>query len=167
MSNAVLVNEEYVLLIDTDSYAENFADQLCAYCTGLDSEENPCVDEINAFRDELQCASDVDNPFFGMVGDRQNDNGAWCPSAVWLNPKYGMDATGKFALLTEQNYDLYNFPAPLSVGIYFDERPTMEQIEIIKERAAKYFKEVYKEKTVTVEGFRLLKHTKYAEELPI
>ena len=105
-----------------------------------------------------------DNPFLGFIGDRRDEKDDWSPCSVWLNKRYGCDADGKYSLLTEDNYDNFVFPAPFSVGIFFDVEPTESQINLIKERAVKFFKDYLKSKEVKIEGFRKILHAKYAEE---
>jgi len=88
-----------------------------------------------------------------------------------LNKAYGYNANGEYALLTEKNFDEYNFPAPLSVGIFFDAAPESEHILKIKERSVKFFETVWPKIKdgikVGVKDFRLVIHTKYGEEKEI
>ena len=85
-----------------------------------------------------------------------------------MNKKYGYNAEGNYALLTEENFEDYNFPAPLSVGIFFEEKPEDEQIQIIKQRALKFFENIWEsKKPVVIEGFRLIIHTKYGQDIEI
>lgn len=177
MSEPVLLSTEYTLVIDTDSFADAFSKSLCAYCTGLMDEEDEgqsCADlyylEQGIEDDESPKGrvADEKNPFYGFVSQRLDENGVYSPCCVWLNKKYGYNANGEYALLTEKNYDEYNFPAPLSVGVFFDVEPPVELIETIKERAVKFFDKIWPKlnegAVVKVEGFRLITHTKYGEE---
>jgi hypothetical protein len=174
----VLISTEYVLVIDTDKLSYDFYKPLCAYCTGTvdeDDEGLECSDlyylEMGIEDDESPKGSVADekNPFYGFVGQRKDEDDAYSPCSVWLNKRYGYSATGEYALLTEQNYDEFNFPAPMSVGIFFDVEPKPEHIQTIKSRAADFFKKIWPKlqdgsAPVTIEGFRLIKHTKYGEE---
>ena len=74
---------------------------------------------------------------------------------------------GEYAGLDEKNYEQYNFPAPFSVGIFFDCEPRPEHIAMIKERAESSFLKFgpkLSSQTVKIEDFRLITHKKYAEE---
>ena len=64
--------------------------------------------------------------------------------------------------MTEENYGDYNFPAPFSVGIFFGQEPTQEQLDLLKKRSKEFFN--ISDIKANVEGFRLIKYTKYAEE---
>jgi len=182
MSEPLLISEEYVLVIDTDQYAGHFLEDLAAYCTGFVGEcekGRACSDlfymEMGIDDDGWPKGklADEKNPFHGFVGDRQDEVGYWSPCSLWLSRTHGTDGNGNYAVLTEENYDIYKYPAPLSVGIFFDVRPTDFQIELIRDRAAKFFESVYpkmdkddsKPSQVKLEGLRLICHKKYAEEI--
>lgn len=174
----VLISTEYVLVIDTDKVAYDFHKQLCAYCTGVvdeDDEGQECADlyflETGIEDDESPKGhvADEKNPFYGFIGQRYVDEDAYSPCSIWLNKRYGCSSTGEYGLLTEQNYEEYNFPAPMSVGIFFDIEPKPEHIQTIKQCAADFFKKIWPKledgsEPVTVEGFRLITHTKYGQE---
>lgn len=178
MSEAVLLSTEYTLVIDTNAYAYNFARKLCAYCTGFVGENEEGRDLSDLFYLELDIEdddsprgrlADEKNPFRGYIGDRKDEDDNWSPCALWLNKRYGCNAEGDFARLDEKNYDDYNFPAPFSVGIFFDEEPTPEMIETVRRRANAFFEKVWPKlsnssQTVQVEGLRLIAHKRYGEE---
>jgi len=179
MSEPVLISTEYTLVVDTDSFSDDFAKKLCAYCTGFVDETHSDLEfsdlyylDENIEDDESprgQVAEEK-NPFYGYVSQRLDEDQIYSPCCIWLNKRYGYNDNGEYALLTEKNYDEYNFPAPLSVGIFFDVAPEPEHISKIKERSVAFFEKVWPKlndgaKKVTVEGFRLVVHTKYGEEL--
>jgi hypothetical protein len=63
------------------------------------------------------------------------------------------------------------FPAYMSVGIWLTKKPTAAQISLLKERTAKFAEAkrklkpgLYKDFTLTIEGFRLITFKKTAEE---
>jgi hypothetical protein len=178
MNREVLLSTEYIFVIDTDSYSDHFAKKLCAYCTGFHDEKNNGREMSDVFYIEENIKDD-DSPkgkvaeekniFQGFVSNRLDEDQIFSPCCVWLNRRYGYNAEGKYALLTRNNYQEYNFPAPLSVGIFFDQHPQREHIAKIKQRAFKFFREVWKKNNpksplVKVEGFRLIRHTKYGLE---
>jgi hypothetical protein len=181
MSESILISTEYTLVIHTDGFSDAFAKKLCAYCTGFVDETDTDLEfsdlyylEENIEDDESPKGrvADEKNPFYGFVGQRLDEDQIYSPCCVWLNKRYGYNANGEYAVLTEKNFDEYNFPAPLSVGIFFDMAPEPEHISKIKERAVKFFEKVWPKlndgaKKVTVEDFRLVIHTKYGEEVAV
>ena len=180
-NNPVLISTEYTVIVDTDSVSYDFAKPLCAYCTGVVDEEDEGRELSDLYYAEQGIeddesprgrVADEKNPFYGFVAQRLDQDTVYSPCSVWLNKNYGCNASGKFARLTEKNYDEYNFPAPLSVGIFFDVEPKPEHIQTIKERATKFFDKVWPKlkdgsSPVKVEGFRIIVHTKYGEEKTI
>jgi len=181
MSNQVLISTEYILVIDTNSFSERFAKELCAYCTGFIDESDKGEKFADLFYLDQGIADDEfpkgqvseqKNPFYGFIAQRIDENQDYSPCCVWLNKKYGYNARGEYAFLTEENYNDYNFPAPLSVGIFFDVEPEDWHIETIKERSVKFFDQIWSKicpdkKTIEVEGFRLIVHTKYGHEIDL
>lgn len=174
----ILISTEYTLVIDTDKLAYDFAKPLCAYCTGIvdESDEGLGCSDLYYLEEGIEDdpspkgrVADEKNSFYGFVGQRKDEDDCLSPCAVWLNKRYGYNASGEYALLTEKNYDNFNFPAPLSVGIFFDIEPKPEHIQTIKRRAADFFKKIWPKlqdgsEPVTVEGFRMITHTKYGHE---
>lgn len=170
------ISEEFILVIDTDSDTHSFYKQFGAYCTGLVSEEETDFQYSDLFYLELNIEDDVKktaiekNPFYGLIYDRQDETGSWSPYSVWPSRIFGMhDASQEepvfnYSRLTENNYHLYDQPAPFSIGIFFDYKPETELVEIIKERAVRFFNEHCSLKNVGIEGFRLISHEKFAEE---
>lgn len=178
MSDPLLISEEFVFVIDTNS-SSDFGSHLCAYCTGLCDEDTHSTGCSNMFYMEMELDDDGEetaldkNPFSESVVDKEMGD-VVSPWGIWLNRNWGQDDEGNFAKLTPENYGTYTFPAPFSIGIFFGVEPTIEQIEIIKERAAKFFAKMWPnmeenldKKPVEIEGFRLIKHTKYGEERPL
>jgi hypothetical protein len=178
MSNRILLSTEHTLVIDTNAYAGNFVKKLCAYCTGFVCENDEGRDLSDLYYLEMGIEdddsprgrlADEKNPFYGFVGDRKDEDDNWSPCSMWLNKRYGCNAEGEFAPLNERNYDEFNFPAPFSVGIFFDQEPTPEHVKIIGERAKAFFEKVWPKlspdsQPVKLEALRLITHTKYAEE---
>lgn len=175
MAEPILISEEFTLVIDTDGYVDDFGSHLCAYCTGFCDEESNtgCSDmfymEMGLDDDAHETALDK-NLFRDSIVDKEMGD-VISPWISWLSRNWGSDEEGNFAKLTPDNYGTYTFPAPFSIGIFFDVEPTIEQIKIIKERAVAFFvkmwpkmKENEDKKPVQIEGFRLIKHTKYGEE---
>ena len=181
MNKPILISTEYTLVIDTDGLSEVFAKKLCAYCTGFVDETESDLEFADLYYLDENIEDDSSpkgkvaeekNPFHEFVSQRLDEDQIYSPCCVWLNKRYGYNDNCQYAILTESNYDEYCFPAPLSVGIFFDEQPTVEHIFKIKDRSLKFFEKVWPKinddvKKVTVEGFRLIAHTKYAEEIQL
>lgn len=180
MNEPILLYAEYDLIIDTNCESFHFYKELCAYCTGITNEDEHALDYSNQFYFEMVIKDDESlkgkiaeekNPFYGAIRF-EIDNNIESPCAVMLNKRYGANEDGKYAILTEENCEEYFDIAPLSVAILFDLEPTQEQIQIIKDRAVKFFTEVWpnlptpKEK-VEVEGFRLITRTHYGQEMDL
>lgn len=174
--NPILISEEYSFIIDTNAESYDFAKKLCAYCTGFLSEDESNQKFSDIFYTEMSLedddsprgrVSDEKNPFFNCIIDRRDSSDVFSPCSVWLSRDYGSNEEGEYSKITADNYSDYELPAPFSVGIFFDVEPTAEQIGIIKDRAVKFFSEMWLEiskETVKVEGFRLISHKKYGEE---
>jgi len=175
MSEPILISEKYMLIIDTDCHVGEFGSELCAYCTGFNDEDSD-PGYSNMFYMEMGIDDDGDelasekNPFNGSIIEEDDGEGSFAWS-YWLSRNWGMDEQGNFARLTPENYGNYSYPAPFSFAIFFGVEPTMEQVQIIKERAAKFFIEMWpkakeneNQREVKIEGFRLIRHTKYGEE---
>lgn len=177
MDDSVLLSTEYILVIDTNYYAYDFASQLTAYCTGITDDEETGKNYADLFYSEMGIEDDENprgkiaeekNYFHEYVTHRAEDN-YFTPCSVWLNKKYGCNDAGDYAQLTSENYDEYSVPAPFSVGIFFDREPTEDLIQIIKERSEQFFRKkcVEDNKHVVIEGFRLIVHTRFGKELPL
>jgi len=169
----ILLSTEYVVVVDTNSPSFEFAEDFCAYCTGFESENSKDFFMVEKFYESLRINSNLssrekmeNNPFYDYVTDKMNQDGFYSPCTIWLNKKYGCNAMGEYAILTEDNFDNFSMPAPLSVGIYFEKEPTEEQLNIIKERAISFFKTEWK-KPVEVEGMRIITKTLYGQEKSI
>jgi len=178
MSDPILISEDVFFVIDTDSHVDDFVSHLVAYCTGLTNEEDEDNGCSNMFYMEMDIEDDEEgtafdkNPFNEYIVDKPTGSeGAYSPWGFWLSRTWGENEKGDYAKLTPDNCNEYGFPAPFSCCIFFDVEPTIEQIEIIKERAEKFFvkmwpnmKENTSGKEVKIEGFRLIQHKKYGEE---
>lgn len=183
MSEPILISEKYMLVIDTDFHVDEFGSQLCAYCTGFNDEySDPGYSDmfymemgIDDGADDFLLAIEK-NPFNGSVIQEAVEGPSYTLEGdkswgYWLSRNWGIDERGNFGRINKDNYGNYSYPAPFSFAIFFGVEPTLEQVQIIKERAAKFFNEVWPKakenedkRKVKIEGFRLIKHTKYGEE---
>lgn len=176
MSEPVLISKEYTLVIDTDSLSTAFVKKLCAYCTGFVDETESDLEFADLYYLDENIEDDESskgklaeekNLFFEFVSQRLDEDQIFSPCCIWLNKRYGYNNDCESAVLTEDNFSEYSFPAPFSVGIFFDEMPTAEHILKIKERSLKFFNDVWPKLSttkITIEGYRLITHTKYGEE---
>ena len=180
MSDKILLSEEFTLVIDTNVPAYAFADRLVAYCTGYTDEYGPseaaeCVEmfyrDFNLKDDQHvqgklskgKCR-ELKNPFSDAINLKELDS-MMTPWGIMLNSNYGADDHGNFAKLTEDNFDNFSYPAPLSVGIFFAVKPDKSLIEIIKARAVKFFEEIDTSYNgVPIEGYRLICYERFAKE---
>ena len=174
MGDAILLSKEFILVIDTNSPSCDFFSSLCAYCTGFDQESATDHSMVDKFYEEMDIEEGVSvsnnyskNPFYDFVIDKINHEGDYSPCSIWLNKRYGCNEKGEYSLLSEENYNNYSFPAPMSVGIFFDQEPEAENIDLIKKRARQFFQNFWSKSVVEVEGIRLIVHTKYGEEIVI
>ena len=177
MIDPVLLYSEYDLIVDTNQASWGFYNELCAYCTGFtDSEENgkeysdvfyleTGIEDDESPRGKV---ADEKNPFFDCLRFGEHE-GFETPFSVMLNKRYGANEHREYAIVTEENCEEFSEVAPLSVAILFDLEPTQKQIQIIKERATKFFNEVWPKLNLTkdkveLEGFRLITRTHYGQE---
>lgn len=180
MSEPILLYSEFDLIIDTDHESHQFYNELCAYCTGFIDGNDTARDYSDLFYLDMNIEDDESprgrvseekNPFFNclrFIDDGQTDT----PFALMANKRWGAVYTDDsdeqtYAVLTEENCEKYSDVAIFSVAIMFDLEPNKKQIQIIKERAIKFFESVWpklsKDK-VNVEGFRLVTRTHYGQE---
>lgn len=151
---SVLMEENFIFVVDTNSFVDSLINAFSAFCTGFSHESY--LDQTNFILFDQEFP---ENPFQDYIVDRELDTG-YSPCCVWLNRKWGIDSNGNYEQLTEENYSKYENPAPFSIGIFFGIEPTKEQVLILKDRA-KIFLDQYK---IKIEGFRLIKHSRFAEE---
>jgi hypothetical protein len=171
--NIILLQQEYVVVIDTNKPSFDFATQLCAYCTGHDDENSKDHTMVDKFYDQVMPHfSDNlkdrirDNPFCGFLTDKMDQYGFYSPCTVWLNKNYGCNDEGEYDILTENNFDNFSLPAPLSVGFFFENEPNSELLALLKNRINKFFAEEWKS-PVRFEGMRLITKTLYGSEREI
>lgn len=173
MTEPVLLYKEFILVIDTNAHAHEFYRELVAYCTGFVHESLVTSPYSECFYEEMNL-SDEDskdllaedkNPFLNYIVDREDELGELSPCCVLLNKNYAINDEGDAKPIDEANYQEYGYPAPFSVGIFFDKYPEPSQIEIIKSRASKFFEKVWNKKQVKMETFRVIVHSKYGEEI--
>ena len=110
----------YAVVIDTDSYTGNFERDLCAYCTGVVGECEVGKDEAKeyftkyGFDEKYSFPAHRDDDIFCAILDHvMDDHGCFRPCCIWPGSDHKHN----------------------SMIIYFQEKPTKEQIDRIKERS--------------------------------
>jgi hypothetical protein len=129
------MRNKYTFIIDTDSYAGNFEREMTAYLTGHIGECE--VGKELIYEDEL---INFDN-----IEDIADDNGCYRPTSCGENPNEG-----------NKNY---------SVEIYFETKPTQEQIDFMKLRV-EYFNSV-SSNDIEIQGFRLSETVTTITTIPV
>lgn len=158
---------EYVLVIDTDSYAGNFEREMTAYCTGQIGECGKGKSQAEDFR---ECLSEHPYLFDDVVVQRGDDRGTMRPTTIYPTPGRTNDGMGNHSDVTPDNP--YKYPAFESVAIFFSEKPTNIMVRIIKDRAKEFAETrvvIGKPAPVKVLGFRLITETAvyHKEEEPL
>lgn len=167
MSEPVLLSKDYILVIDTNCNSFDFSRKLVAYCTGYGCEGYDDTNYVDMFYDEMNLSEMAieQNPFCEYIVDCEDESGNLSPCCVLLNKKYALDESGNAAEVNEDNFHQYVKPAPFSVGIFFSQNPTDQQIALVKKRACAFFEKIWQSEIVKIEGMRLIVHTKYGEEI--
>lgn len=150
----------FLFVIDTDQYSGNFERPMCAYLTGRVGECGVGDEYKDLFEQECNVA-------FFNVTEGPDEHGCFRPATIYPSPGLLNDGMGNHYTENDDpqtvtdNYrktlvEYYTqhknsakveesksavpgkHPAYQSVAILFSSRPTNEQIEIMKERAAKF-----------------------------
>ena len=152
------MSEQIIFVVHTDSYSGNFERDLCAYITGQIGE---CGVGDDMARDFIEDEGDETAELFGeIVNQVQDENGIWRPCEIYPTPGRLNNGMGK-------NFDAkegeIGYPAYESVAIYFNQRPSDEQILLMKARTAKYTVNKYNRESyhanrepLIVKGFELI-----------
>lgn len=153
--------QKYLFVVDTDAYSGNFERELTAYCTG-------CVGDCGVGDDEAEdfqlLHSDIGEEVAVIIHQETDEHGCYRPATIWPTPGWSNNGLGKHTRVSSS--DKIKCPAYMSVGMWFTEAPSSQMVAVIKERAAKFFREYYTRGKVTIAGFRLIKKlTTYTEEI--
>ena len=180
---------QFVLVVDTDRYAGNFERELGAYCVGEIGECGVGQEWADDY------AKEETYDFGDIVEDLPDEYSCYRPVKLVETPGFFNDGVGNvwpedtapalvkdkyYSTLHSEEYEHYepleieslrtegpgHFNAFYSVGIIFSHRPTQEEIDIIKRRAAIFcetkwpeqFKRDFDVETspIKIIGFRLL-----------
>lgn len=127
----------YTLVVDTDAYAGNFERQLVAYCTGMADPSGVGESEAAAFRASMPV--EVRDHFAAIMSTRPGDNDH--PHYARILPTTGrLNDKGRHFDANELTPELRKaFPmAYESVGVFFDEIPSRELLDILLMRAEEF-----------------------------
>lgn len=142
----------YILCIDTDQYSGNFEREMCAYATGRVGECGVGDKEARVYFEETGKTEGIEE-----IIEKPDDHGCCRPCEIqptpgWTNNGYGVQTRLK------KNQKM-KWPAYLSVGIFLDDIPKDEILELILERCRKFCKEskdcLGDLNNITFEGWRL------------
>lgn len=173
------MDDIFIFVIDTDSYAGNFERELCAWMTGQIGDCEVGDKQMEQFQKDLEADNSILD-FDGFVIRQPDEYGHMRPAAIWPTPGWFNDGIGGYyqpgqeaealiaykkeakeayknnpeALKTlEATKDVGRWPAYLSVAIFFSEKPTHQMLACMKRRALAHpLREKFK-----ITGFRLLR----------
>ena len=160
-----------VVAIDTTDYSGNFEREMCAFVTGQVGECGVGDGLIEEAQEEL--AQDTFNNTLEWIEDHivqeADDSDCPClrPCSIWPTPgRVNNGSGGRFneqELPKEDSWQGVHWPAYESVGIFFDEVPPKEVMEVIVERAKRFAAErpdwkswKGEKKQLTIIGVRVL-----------
>lgn len=134
--------ELYLFVIDTNAYAGNFEREIGGYCTGCVGDCKVGGKEAGLFVEKY--GEELQEVFENIISRKPDEHGCCRPVDIL---GYGEDNN--------------------SIVIYFQERPTKEQIALMKERAIEFarFRDTNgllrngQNQNLEVKSFRLLKET--------
>lgn len=139
------VTEQWAIVIDTDSYSGNFEREMGAFVTGQETVRGErFMDEIRkhfGFNSKLRGAyweDDPRNPFANLFMQWPGEHGDEL-AHIEPTPGFGNDGKGNHARVdSPAKKKKYKWPAYQSVIMRCFERPSKEQIKILKEWAFKF-----------------------------
>lgn len=126
------ITAPYIVIIHTNLYSGNFERELAGYVAGVWDGETHGDKEVDIFNDECEC------DFTGRARFETVD-GHDTPVSIWPTP-------GRFNAGTGLHYDgddpehisSPRYPAYESVAMFFNQRPTKEELALLWDRAEKF-----------------------------
>lgn len=139
----------WTFVVDLDKYAGNFERELTAFCTGHVGECEVGCECAKLFYSEFSLEN---SPFPGGYDWSGEEPDNTVPQLDWVPDEHGCHRPCSIKRSPAPNATKYN-----SVAIYFDQKPSDEQMAVIQARANRFFAErVHRSSEgATVEGFRL------------
>jgi len=160
-------DERIIFVIHTNAYAGNFERELCAYITGQVGDCGVGEDLASDFLDEV--GDEQADLFADIIGVAPDDGRCDRPCKIYPTPGRLNNGMGTHFDAAE---DQKGFPAYESVAIYFDEMPSDEQFDLMKDRTMQYAKSVYNRKSyykdrepLVIKGFELIVETTEVKQL--
>lgn len=134
----------YVFCIDTNSYAGNFEREMCAYATGVVGwTDDTGSEQADEFRNSH--SEEVVELFSETIRQEMDDNGTERPCAIdWNNNN--------------------------NVHIFFNEKPSVLMIDIMKRRADIFAKDrphCFNKDVIEIKGFKLIERVTEEKETEI
>lgn len=137
--------EEWWVVIDTDAYSGNFEREMASYITGYPQiRGNGLEKDIHSFygfNPKVYGADWDDHPQNPWAGLFQYSDGEYGPEIAHIcpTPGYGNDGHGNHRELTGTPRDKkFSYPAYFSVKMLCYERPSEEQLKLLREWAEKF-----------------------------
>lgn len=143
-------SEQLIFVIHTRQYSGNFERQLCAYITGQVGECGVGNKEATLFTEDV--GEDMSEAFEEIIGSNADDNGCYRPAEIYPTPGRWNNGVGQHFNVIADTPEK-RWPAYESVAIYFNDMPTSEMIELMKERTYEYAKS----NDLTVIGFEMIR----------
>lgn len=143
---------DWIFLIDTNKYSGNFERPMCAYVCGHIGDCEVGEEEMKIYLKEKK------TPLANVL-QKPDEHGCYRPCAIWPTPGWSNDGMGGHKKLKKG--ESMGFPAYQSVAIFFEQKPTANQLKILMERAhafKQYLKKTkgYYRQAVNILGFRLI-----------
>lgn len=176
MAAGKIDDDVMILVIDTTSYAGNFERQMCAFMTGQVGEcgvGDEFIDEVIEDLSKIFVLPGLNADDHFTVNDWIEDNisnqpddsdyPCYRPCSIWETPGWYNNGMGGHYKVGEGN-SKYQYPAYLSVAIFFETEPPQEVIDVLVERAKRFAKErpdhksyLGEKKELEITNIRLLK----------
>lgn len=137
MQTASTTQSSYLLVIDTDTYAGNFERELCAYATGLWTQEMHHGEQegLDAIRAGGQIACSI-----AAKSDPQFDEEYGVPRVEQLHPTAGRfnNGMGVTRDICEAEPGKTTYPAYESIAVFLSAPLSEREMEFVRTRAAEY-----------------------------
>ncbi len=160
------MTHRFVFVIDTEQYSGNFEREMCGYLTGQIDRDYPDSHgskEAKIAQGELsEEVLEYFDQYIPHCLEEPDDLPIHTPQLIYPTPGW-YNTGGGTHIKGDPPAGKKGYPAYQSVGIFFDERPPVHIVEILKERAQK-FNDYWPSQGVLgckvgVTGFRILEET--------
>jgi hypothetical protein len=186
------ITAPFIFVVDTNLYAGNFEREMCGYVTGTYGECGVGIEEAECFVKSLNQAGQdgaaLQEAFAAIISQEPDDSDHPCyrPAGIWPTP--GRWNNGQGQHFDDADFDAKKswqgraWPAYESVAIFFQERPTPDQLALMAQRIQlfaerhnrgegrmQFGKAPADDKRMTIKGVRLLQRTlaETVVELPL